>query len=139
MTVKFKIDFVIDAETLFGVIAKFLPLEALHVEEVVERHAPTRAMPKLAAQAVAKPMQRTMQRAPRGVGNATNINEGISGVITRLLADGEPHRYRDLKRAVAEAGYAGSGIGSRLKRLQELAVIVSVGPGLWRSAPKKDR
>jgi hypothetical protein len=54
MPVKFKLGFTIDAETLFGVISKFLPVEDLVVEEL----APPTPEPKPLA--ISKP-----QRAPQ--------------------------------------------------------------------------
>lgn len=136
MPVKFKIGFMIDAETLFSILAKFLPLENLSVEEVVERHhAPTPRLPQVAKPQLAK---RTMKRAARSRGGL-NLDEGVNGAIMRVLADGEPHRYAELKSAVNAAGYAGSGIGSRIERLHAHNAVERVSTGFWRIAPKKDQ
>lgn len=128
MPVKFKIGFTIDAETLFSIVSKFLPLENLAVEEVIER--PERpSAPRLPKDTVT-PIKRRAKRAGSGV----NI-KGVNGFIVAALNDGEPHRYAELKKVVTANGYAGSGIGSRIKRLQEHGVLVRVSPGLWRLAP----
>jgi hypothetical protein len=134
MPVKFKLGFMIDAETLFGILAKFLPLENLSVEEVVERHhAPaTPRLPKIAKPQLAKP------RPKRGRKRGLGLDEGVNGAIMRVLADGEPHRYAELKSAVNAAGYAGSGIGSRIERLHAHNAIERVSTGLWRKAANKD-
>jgi len=125
MAVKFKIDFQIDAETLFGLISKFLPLENLHVEEVVERHAPA---PKLAHQPKLAPKPK---RAPRRSGYAINLEAGANGVIMGVLADGEPHRFSELKDALIAAGFAETGLGSRIKRLVEHGIVVRNEPGSY--------
>ena len=125
MAVKFKIDFQIDAETLFGLISKFLPLENLHVEEVVERHAPA---PKLAHQPKLAPKPK---RAPRRSGYATNLEAGVNAVIMGVLADGEPHRFSELQHAIRAAGFARTGLGSRIKRLQEHGIVVRHSPGFY--------
>ena len=133
MTTKYKINCTIDGETLWGILSKFLPFENLHVEEVVERPKPVSVL-KLAKLDAVKPKQK---RAPRK-SHPLNTEEGVNGVITRVLADGEPHRYAELKRTVAAAGYAETGLGSRLKRLLEYGAIINIEQGLWRIAPKKD-
>ena len=43
-------------------------------------------------------------RRRRLPGNAVNLAEGVNGVLMAALADGQPHRYKDLKRIVADAG-----------------------------------
>ena len=126
MKVKYRIGFTVDAETLFGLIAKFLPFEDLHVEEIVP-HAPK--PPNLAAP---QARQRTMRASRRDPGYPFNLTDGVNGVIMGVLADGEPHRYIELKAAVTGAGYAGSGIGSRMDRLHAHKAVERVSTGLWR-------
>jgi hypothetical protein len=46
--VKFKIGFTIPSETLFSMVAKFLPIEDLHVEEIMEQQ------PKIIQSKIAK-------------------------------------------------------------------------------------
>jgi hypothetical protein len=74
MAVKFKIGFTIDAETLFGLISKFLPLENLSVEEVALRpaHAAPPRLSKIAERVErAKPKQK---RASRGMDLKAGVN-----------------------------------------------------------------
>jgi hypothetical protein len=41
MTVKFKIGFTITPEVIFGILSKVIPVEDLHIEQIVEtRHRP---------------------------------------------------------------------------------------------------
>jgi len=121
MTVKFKVGFTISAETLFGIIAKFLPVDDLNVEEV----AP--AEPRAIAKA-----PRLALRPPKPNGRGPNLDRGANGAILAVLADGQPHRYRDLKKAVIAAGLAGTGLGAKLTRLRELGAAEPLGDGSWR-------
>lgn len=125
MAVKFKIDFQIDAETLFGLISKFLPLENLHVEEVVERHAPA---PKLAHQSKFAPKHKRARRHGKGI----DIHGGVNGLILRALADGRHHRFKDIQDALSKDGYAQTGLGSKLKRLLEHGAVERVESGVYR-------
>ena len=134
MSVKFKIGFEVDAQTMFGIMAKFLPFDNLHVEEIVERPQPS--MPKLTKlpKAMRAPM---MNRAPRGPPIPMNLDGGVNGYIMRALADGQPHPFTELKQIIGAAGYAPTGIGSKLTRLRELGFIVNVSTGRWRKANKE--
>ena len=126
--IKYRLAFTMPAETLFGLLAKLLPIEDLSVEEL----APTPArLAKVKPVALSPP-------SPQKRARAINAKEGVNGAIMRVLADGKPHRYAELKLAVAAAGYAGSGIGSRLERLHAHQAIVRVGPGLWQKAAADD-
>lgn len=134
MPVKFKIGFMIDAETLFGIVAKFLPLENLTVEEMVERDAPPGQprLPKIAAMvAKAKPT-----RARPGIRKTINLDEGVNAVIMHMLADGEAHRFHELTQAMKAAGYSSTGLGSRLVRLLEHGFVIRLKPGEYRLGKK---
>jgi hypothetical protein len=134
MTVKFKIGFQIDAETLFGIIAKFLPLENLSVEEVIDR--PPMSAPRTLATATLSPRRIPQlikpKRARNKRGEGPNLEEGVNAVIVKLLSDGQPHRAVEAKALVAAQGYASSGIGSRLDRLREHKVVFQPEIGLWQ-------
>lgn len=106
MAVKFKIGFQIDAETLFGIMAKFLPLENLSVEEVVER--PERpSTPRLLKGAdIPKIKQRRAMNATGGQ---------LKALADYARAHG-PSGYRDFANALQAAGYSRAGVGSALKR-----------------------
>jgi hypothetical protein len=129
MPVKFKIGFQIDAETLFSIVAKFLPLENLTVEEVIERHPAEPRLPRIPAMAAARLARR--KRASR-----LNLDKGVNAVVMRLMADGEPHRFHELIQAIKAAGYAGTGLGTRLTRLMEHGFVVRPEPGEYRLAKK---
>lgn len=123
MAVKFKVGFTMSAETLFSIIAKFLPIEDLQVEEI----EPSRPLK------VAKPA-RLIGADPRRANRHTGpmLEGGVNKVILDALEDGRVHRYSALKKAVGAAGYAGSGIGSKLGRLRELNLIHQPDVGLWQ-------
>lgn len=141
MSVKFKIGFEIDAETLFGIIAKFIPLDNLAVEEVIER--PHAAPPRIASpERIAKShhfmdghkmvgvkaaQKNKRARAPPGF--PINLEDGVNGVIMGVLADGQPHRFKEFGKASAAQGYARTGTGSRLKRLLKHGAVVRTGVG----------
>lgn len=130
MPVKFNIGFQIDAETLFGIIAKFIPLDNLTVEEVIDRphHAPA---PKLTHQPKLAPKPKHKQRAPRQ-GKGIDIHGGVNGLILKVLADGQQHRFGEIQQALSRDGYAQTGLGSKLKRLLEHGAVERVESGVYR-------
>lgn len=128
MTMKFKIGFTIDAQTMFGMLAKFLPVENLHVEEVMERAAPKLAtLPPRRIQH-AKPVSKSRQTRPR----KPDLKAGANGHIIRFLSDGAPHRALELEPVFVAAGYAKTGVASRLQKLKEQGVVFQPEPGLWQ-------
>jgi hypothetical protein len=139
MAVKFKVGFTMSAETLFGIIAKFLPIEDLSVEEL---DLPEK-LPKIGKIALAPPKVERLvapprpQRAVRVAGYPINVDEGVNGIIMRTLADGKPHRFKDLGAAIAAYGYASTGVGGKLNRLLQHGFIVKLGGGLWKLAEAK--
>lgn len=135
MTVKFKVGFTMSAETLFGIIAKFLPVEDLHVEEI----APLAEPPKLAK--VARLIHQGAEPKPqaRNRYSGPSLETGVNAVILRMLEDGLPHRYAEVKKAVGAAGYAASGIGSKLAHLKELNAVHQPEIGLWQIGEAKKK
>lgn len=132
MTLKFRIGFTIDSETMFGMLAKFLPVENLHVEEMVERAPPSELPPRRIQHAkFAKPK---MKRA-KPEGRKANLKAGVNGHVIRFLSDGQARRAIEIKPILAAAGYAASGIGSRLQKLKEAGIVFQPEPGLWRLEP----
>lgn len=130
MAVKFKVGFTMSAETLFGIIAKFLPVEDLHVEEIAPK------VEKIARLEGPKKRHPRAKR-PSGPGYPPNLEEGVNGVIMRFLADGQAHRFADMRAAVGKAGYSPTGIGSKLDRLRELGHVERVALGMWRRIEAK--
>lgn len=125
MTVKFQVGFTIDAETLFGLIAKFLPVENLAVEEVIERKpAP---IPRIANAALKK--QKPYPRTPRN--RPATGGERFAGV--RPLFGHGPVRLSDIRQAFRDQGFSANGLSSAVTQWLKGGLIERVGdePGLY--------
>lgn len=127
--VKYRLGFTISGETLFGLLARVLPIEDLSVEEIaptpVKSPKVAQPLPKLVISA----KKSNKQRAPRTSGGP-NLEAGVNKVIMDALAKG-PLRAGELKGHVEAAGYAATGIGSRLERLLHHKVLHRPQPGLY--------
>lgn len=123
MTVKFRLGFTVDGETLFGLMAKMLPIEDLSVEELpaIAGH-PT--PPRLVAH---KPKPQKNKRPNPG----PNLKKGINGILMTELKDG-PKRQVNLMTKVKAAGFSENSTSSRLEELRKFGVIERVGDGTWR-------
>jgi hypothetical protein len=119
MAVKFKIGFTIDAETLFGIMAKFLPLEDLAVEEVAERPERHAAPKRLAHDDGAD-----IPKIKRG----RQSRLGANGGQLKVLADHARRHgvvgYGGLGEALKAAGFAKAGAGSAIKRALDKGVLI---------------
>jgi hypothetical protein len=135
MSVKYKIGFTMDAETLFGLLSKFLPIEHLSVEEVFERPAPPTPKLTVAPRLVApKPTPKLkLKRASRG----PLLDAGLNRIILDALADGEPHSPIDLKTAILKAGgYSADSLSSRLAGLVERGYVIKPDYGAYQLSEK---
>lgn len=119
MSVKFRVGFDIDGETLFSMIAKMLPIDNLSVEELaLTAPAEKRAM---------LPKQAKLKRKSRG----PDLERGINKIIVEILSDGEPRRAVEMEPAIEEAGYAKNSVTSRLEALK-MQKVVERHAGGWR-------
>jgi hypothetical protein len=129
MSVKFKIGFQIDAETLFGIIAKFLPLEELEIEEIASK--PTHAERSIAVHkltvAAPKPKRQFRQRANPG----PDLKRGINGIIMSELSTGPKHTI-NLRPKIQAASYSPNSTNSRLEELRKFGVIDRDDDGRWK-------
>lgn len=137
---KFKIGFTIEGETLFRMMAQFLPVEDMQVEEVFSHPAPNPLpssdtyVSKLTGKtyyknkALAKPRQK--RRASRPVSLTTGINK----IIIDELSHGMARRASDIKPAMIKAGYSANSVASRMQALLEHGVVEHMGDGAWRIA-----
>lgn len=138
MPVKFKLGFTIDAETLFGILSRFLPVEDLSVEEVAQ------PIPSLSKHVVGlmvrdskpKPVRAPQVRRTKGSGYKLNLYAGCNAIIMNVLSDNEPHPGTHIAPAMVAAGYAVNGLYGRLERLRLHGYIVKVPYGKWRLTPK---
>jgi hypothetical protein len=128
--VSFKIGFEMTGEALFGLIAKFLPVDNLSVEEVPRkaepRDPPVARLAHLKAVKPAKPER--AKRKSKGL----NLSDGVNGVIMGILEDGQPHRAVELEGPVRAKNYSGNSVGSRLQNLREHGIVEQIGGGRWR-------
>jgi hypothetical protein len=125
MAVKFKVGFTMSAETLFGIIAKFLPVEDLQVEEVMARVERPAKVARLAA-----PTSPPRKRGNRHSG--ASLDHGANAIILKFLADGKAHAAGPLRPLFTAGGYAASGVGSRLSKLRDAGVVFQPDIGLWQ-------
>lgn len=132
--VKFRIGLTVSAETLFGMLAKFLPVEDMQVEELAPKQPTVPKMSKVAALVgrVEKPKRKRKPSKPM------DLQAGINGIITAILADGKPHRAVELKPLLQRRGFSPNSIGSRLQSLQEHGIVDKLGDGTWRLVPTTD-
>jgi hypothetical protein len=137
MTIKYKLGFTIDSETLFSIMAKFLPIENLSVEEVVERPAPDPAIRFDKRFDLPKPKPKPKpKRARRISGYPVNLYGGVNNIIMSSLADGKPHTLVDSHANIVAAGYSKSGLYSRVQRLVKHGYIIRVRSGYYQLTPK---
>ena len=125
--IKYKVGFAISAETLFRLLGKLLPIEDLEVEELIALEP--KPKPKLAPKLEhVKPKTRASRRS-----GGPNLQEGVNATILQALGTG-PKRHHELRQVVVTAGYAGSGVGSRIDRLLEHGIITRTAPGVYEIA-----
>jgi hypothetical protein len=126
MTVKFKIGFTIDGETLFGLMSKMLPIENLSVEELVERQ------PKLPLEAIAHAVKHiTKRKSFKRASPGPDLEKGVNSVIMAALSDG-PKRAVDIRPNAVAAGFSANSVTSRLEELRKHGVIERTSDGMWR-------
>lgn len=130
--IKYKIGFTITAETLFSIIAKFLPVEELQIEELMPI-VPTQS--KLAQQSIP-----TLPRRKRKIErpNITNLEAGTNRIMLELFSDGQPHKAVELKPAFKRENYSVNSIGSRLNSLRKKGILEQLGDGTWRLIKVKE-
>jgi hypothetical protein len=121
MSVKFKIGFTIDAETLFGILAKMLPIEDLSVEELAPAERAIR---------IANAPPRKLPR-PKRASNGPNLKAGINGIILSALTQ-KPQRASELQPLLKRAGFSVNSISSRLQALERFNILVHDDEGVWR-------
>jgi hypothetical protein len=138
MPVKFKVGFTIDAQTLFAMMSKFLPVDDVTVEELIERPPPVqptlphdwspgwnkqiaKSKPKLK-----KKYTRTKPAVPM------RLDAGINRILMEMMADGKPHRAMDLRPLLKKGGFSENSAGSRLQALRVAGVVEQMGDGMWR-------
>lgn len=136
MTIKYKLDFTIDSDVLFGLLSKFLPIQDLHVEEVSLVSAPDQAIRFDKQFDLPKPKRAPQVRRKKGSGYMLNLYTGCNAIIMDTLADGEPHPGTHISPNMVKAGYATNGMYGRLERLRRHGYISHPRSGYWQLTPK---
>jgi hypothetical protein len=140
MTIKYKLGFTIDSETLFGILSKFLPIQDLSVEEVVERPAPERVLTRAdlpgLVHSLHKPKRKykwapEKRRPPRPM----DLKAGINRIIMEVLEKG-PATAVSMRPLVQAAAYSPNSVSSRLQNLQENKIVARNGDGAWILTPE---
>jgi hypothetical protein len=134
MPVKFKLGFTIDAETLFGIMSKFLPVENLVVEELAPMPDPAIRFDKRFD--LPKPKRAPQVRKTKGSGYAMNLHAGGNAIIMAVFSDGEEHSVMECSPGLKAAGYSTNGTFGRFERLKRHGVLVPHGRGRWKLTPK---
>lgn len=135
MTIKYKLGFTIDSEVMFMLLSKFLPIENLSVEEVVERPAPDSAIRFDKRFDLPKPVRKS-KRNYGEPGNNVDLTRGVNAIIMAVLLDGKKHSPLELKEAMAKTAYSVNGLGSRLERLRHFGFVHKLRKGEWAATLK---
>lgn len=127
---KFRIAFTIQAETMFHLMSRLLPIDDLEVVEQAPQ--PQRPVPKLAARvhtALTKPKKK---RRSRGI----DLEHGINSILVNHLSDGKPHRTQEMQPLTMTGGYSPNSVNSRLEELRKAGIVERVGNGTWKLVQK---
>jgi hypothetical protein len=135
MTIKYKLGFTIDSETLFGILSKFLPIQDLSVEEVMEP-LPAGAQAILDAGRKLTHERAKQVRKTKGSGYALNPFAGANAIILAAFSDGEPHPGNICFTSMKAAGFATNGIYGKFERLRRHKLMFQPRPGLWQLTPE---
>lgn len=134
-TVKFKIAFTINAETLFTLASKLLPIDDLSIEELIERPVPTQAERLTNVLGIA-PRHKPKHKYKRKPSKPMDLTVGINRIVMDALSDRLPHRAVEMKPAFKMGGYSENSVGSRLQNLERHGVVEQIGDGTWRLTEK---
>jgi hypothetical protein len=116
-------------------MSKFLPVQDLSVEEVIERE-PDPAIRFDQRFDLPEPKRAPRMHRKRGKGYAINLHAGANAIIMAAFSDGEMHASSDCYPALHKAGYSTNGMYGRFERLERHGLISSPGYGKWQLTPK---
>jgi hypothetical protein len=121
---------------LFKLLAQFLPLEELHVEEIAPTISTISKDDDLwtktlqlrnEARAKRKKPKQFKRRPPKPM----DLRVGINKIIIKAMSDGKPHKAVEFKSLLKEGGYSSNSVGSRLQNLENNGVVIRQGDGTW--------
>lgn len=128
---KFRIAFTIQAETMFHLMSRLLPIDDLSVSEMHEGTA-HKSVPKIAARIHAALSRPKNKRRSRGI----DLEHGINSILVDHLSDGKPHRAQEMQPLMKTGGYSPNSVNSRLEELRKAGIAERVGDGTWRLVQK---
>jgi hypothetical protein len=127
---KYKIGFVGEAEVLFAMMAKLLPIDHVTVEDVTPP-APPRPAPAIRFGKrfdLPKPDKPKQKRKSPG----PDLTKGINGIILTRMSDGKTHRAEEFRPLLKAAGFSESSVSSRMEELRKHGVVKHLGEGKWK-------
>jgi hypothetical protein len=133
MTVKYRLNFVMSADVLFGLLARVLPVEELNVEEIAPvpvKEKPARITHDPAIRFDKRFDAPKPKRKPRDRGGP-NLKAGANAIIMDLLSDGESHKANELNPLFKARGLSENGVGSALEKLRRRGLVHHPEVGLW--------
>jgi hypothetical protein len=130
--VKFKIGFTIPAETLFGMIAKMLPIEDLQVEELMEQKQPKVDQSRIAKLIAAMPEKKEKKPHKNHIPFRHPSGRTLTDFVSEFMEKNKGDiAWADLSRFTESLGFAKSSINNAVARLLEKGTIEKRGPGVY--------
>lgn len=132
--VKFKIGFTIPAETLFGMMSKFLPIEDLHVEELMEQpQQPQIKQARIAKLIAAMPdnqikKERKKHRQPFKHPSGRVLTDFVKEFVEKAKGDVS---WASMSKFTQQLGYEKSSINNAVSRLIEKGILERRGSGVY--------
>jgi hypothetical protein len=138
--IKYRLGFTIPAEVLFGLLSKVLPIEDLHVEEIVAATPPPppAKVKRVAPPSALPPQFEREKRVPRK-GVRLDIKSGANAIVMELFSDDKPHRAIELKSLFAARGLSHNGVGSALEKLKKRGLVFQPALGLWQRVASHEK
>jgi hypothetical protein len=120
---KFKIAFTIESRDLFDIMSKFLPIDDLHIEEIIE---------KLPTEKISYDKTPYLKKRKRPPPVAINLSAGMNKVMISYFSDGKKHKPTELKEPFVTNGFSKNSISSQLDKLSKRGVIFQPEYGYWQ-------
>lgn len=127
--VKFRIGFTITPEVLFGIIGKVLPLEDMHIEQIVDAPIPDPAIRFDKKFDLPKPIKHKKSKRKSSI--SVDLTKGVNMIIMDVLKKGPGKAVEMRAKVRTTSNYSPNSIGSRLQSLERNGVVVRMGDGKW--------
>ena len=132
---KFKLGFTVQAETLLMMMSKFLPIEDLHVEEILD--APIKQQ-SIVAKLIEK-AKIDKPKAPRKVMFKHESGKSLKDFIHDYISQNPKHiaSWHEMSKYSVTLGYNKSSINNAVARLEKEGKIQRTAPGKYRLVEAK--